>query len=193
MMNGTYYAPDGGEGGATESETPAPETPTQPIQGEEKPATFEDWLKSQDETTAGLINNHISGLKSALDSERGERKKLAGELKKAAGNLEAGSEARKQLEETSGRLESMERQASFYETAHSAGVADLRAAYLIAQDRELINQKGQVDLEGLKSAAPYLFAQPKSVPAGNAGAGVGQPPPRAVGMNDLIRQAAGRK
>lgn len=159
-------------------------------QAEQEALTFDSWFNGQDEQIKTLINDHISGLKSTVASERNERKKLASQLRELSGKLEGNEAAQAQLATINTQLESMNLQTSFYEVAHEAGVADLRAAYLIAQDRSLIDKKGNIDMDGLKAAAPYLFRKP--ITAGNAGNGTGKEPPRATGMNDFIRAAAGR-
>ena len=154
--------------------------------------TYDGWLDTQDEDVKQLVTSHISGLKSALDSERDQRKKLAKQVSDLSKLSEGNEQAQAQIAQISDQLNAMNRQTSFYEVAHGAGVADLRAAYLIAQDRNLINDKGDVDIDGLKAVAPYLFSRKTTIAPSNAGNGTLAKPTRPLGMNDAIRQAAGR-
>jgi hypothetical protein len=101
----------------------------------------------------------------------------------------AGSDAQKQLTDLADKLAGMERQTTFYDRAHAAGVKNLRLAYLAAQEGKLVDEKGEVDWEKFRKTYPELFA---GAPAGNAGNGTGGGQGKAS-MNDWIRQAAGRK
>ena len=161
--------------------------------GQQEDVTFEGWLEGQDEQVRGLIDGHVSGLKSALQSERDQRKDFEKQLKDAVSQVEAGSEARKKLDTLTGQLEAQAQQADFYEAAHAAGVANLRLAWMaVQQDESLVDRHGRADMARLKEHYPELFPSPKS-PAGNAGTGTQTPPQGARGMNDFIRQASGRR
>ena len=153
------------------------------------PATFEDWLKAQDEGVRRLADEHVKGLKAALDTERSQRKDFERQLREAAGKLEKDSQERRNLEELAGRLTGLERQAAFYDAAHGAGVTNLRLAWLAAENAELVDDKGHADFVKVKERFPELFRV--TVPPGNAGSGT-QKPPSGQTMNDLIRRAAGR-
>jgi len=162
-------------------------------QAGEKPATFDEWLQSQDETIRGLYEQHTAGLKSALQSERAGRAELAKQLREASKKAEGGSEMQKLLEENAGRLEEAEARAAFFEEAArpEIGCSNPRLAYLAAQDAQAIDKKGRVNWAALKEAAPELFGK-KPVAAGNAGAGTQQPALEKGGMNAFIRAATGR-
>jgi len=154
--------------------------------------TFESWLGSQDETVKGLIDAHIKGLKSALESERAQRSDLARQLRDVTAKAEKGSELEKALMEVSTQLEAAERRAAFYEEAGrpEIGCLNPKAAFALAQAEDLFDKRGRVDWEALKASAPELF-RPR-VPQGNAGLGTSGPPPAHKSMNDFIRRAAGR-
>jgi hypothetical protein len=62
-----YLDADGGAGGGT--------PPTDPP-ADSDPKDFDAWLKGQDEKIRAMFDQHVSGLKSALSSERDARKKL---------------------------------------------------------------------------------------------------------------------
>ena len=167
------------------------ETPPASQDGSATPS-FESWIGSQDEAVKGLIDGHVKGLKSALDSERAQRGDLARQLRDVTAKAEKGSELEKALTEVSAQLEVTERRASFYEEAGrpEIGCSNPRLAYLAAVEGDLIDKRGRIDWEALKTSAPELF-RPR-VPQGNAGVGTGTPPPAQRSMNDYIRRSAGR-
>jgi hypothetical protein len=150
---------------------------------------YETWFNQQPDDVKGLIEGHTTGLKSALDKERSERKEFEKQLRIAASEQEKGSEARKLLEGQADRMALLERQAAFFDAAHTAGATNLKLAWLAAVDAGLVDDKGQVDMDKVKAAFPQLFGA-KTV-AGNAGAGTGDDPPKG-GMNAYIRKSAGR-
>lgn len=154
--------------------------------------TFDDWFGGIDEATKALVDQHVKGLKSALDAERTDRKAAEKALRDAAGKLEAGSAARVDLEAQAERVAATERRASFYEVAHAAGVTDLKLAWLAAESSNLFTRRGEPDIEALRQAHPALFGAPTPPRTpGNAGAGAGQAPTPARSMNDFIRASAG--
>lgn len=184
MQDGVMPTADAGAAGEMPSAAQkdgAPEIPT-----------FESWFGSQDETVKGLIDGHIKGLKSALESERAQRSDLARQLRDVTAKAEKGSELEKALMEVSTQLEAAERRAAFYEEAGrpEIGCLNPKAAFALAQAEDLFDKRGRVDWEALKANAPELF-RPR-VPQGNAGLGTGDPPPAHKSMNDFIRRAAGR-
>ena len=152
--------------------------------------TFESWLGNQNETVRTLIDTHVSGLKSALDSEREQRKDLAKELKKAAKG--ASDEVQQQLTDLSSRLEMYELQVQFYEAAAAAGISNPRLAYLAAREGGFIDERGTIRMDGLRAEYPELFK--KMTPPANAGAGTDKGAPGTEkDMNAFIRRAAGRR
>ena len=160
--------------------------------GQQENVTFDSWLEGQDDQVRGLIDGHVGGLRSALQSERDQRKTFEKQLKDAVAKVDAGTEARKQLDTLTGQLESQAQQAEFYEAAHSAGVANLKLAWLaVQQDESLVDRHGRADMARLKEKYPELFPSPKT-PAGNAGTGTQKDPSGSGGMNEFIRKSAGR-
>jgi hypothetical protein len=160
--------------------------------GQDQQVTFEGWLGEQPEEVRGLIDGHIAGLKSALQDEREQRKALAKQLREATKKLEEGSEAREALEGLTANLEDASRRAEFYETVGNAGVTNLKLAWIVAREANLIDGQGNVNLSALKEQFPELF-KPSTPPKGNAGSGVGQEGTPTKGMNSFIRRAAGRE
>jgi hypothetical protein len=182
-----------------------PDLATEPGQEPAAPATFEDWAKDQPKEILGLVENHTANLKSALASERTERKKLADQLKEISGQLEEGSEAKKQLEAIGGQMDTANTRADFYEQAAIAGISgnSIKLAWAAAGADGLIEEfvngrTRKVEWVGLfermKTDYPNLFSTPvpARAPVGNAGNGAGQPVPTSANMNQIIRRGAGR-
>lgn len=155
------------------------------------PANFDEWLPSQPEPIRALVEGHTSGLKTALASEREQRKELARQLRDATAAAEKGSTLAKTLEEISGRAEAAEKRAVFFEMASQPGIGctNPRAAFLVAQAEGLFRKDGTPDWAALQVVAPELF---RKAGQANAGAGVGAPPPAKASMNDFIRRSTGR-
>lgn len=153
---------------------------------------FDGWFAEQPEPVQSLVAQHTAGLKSALESERSERKNTARQLRDALAQAEKGSALEKSLQEITGRAEQAERRAAFFEDAArpDVGCTNARAAFLVATAEELFTRTGEPDWGRIKAAAPELFG--RRMPTGNAGSGQAPPPTPALSMNDYIRRAAGR-
>jgi len=194
-----FYAPDdgggGGGGGNGGSGDSAPDS-DQGGGGDDggTPApTYETWYAALEEAPKTLLDAHVAGLKTALTSEREQRKGLAGQLRDATIKLEEGSEARKALEAMTAKLDVAEERLQFFEEGArpEIGCTDSALAYLAAKAGEFFDRKGSAKWNELKQAHPALFAKPP-MPKGNAGAGAGQTGAPARSMNDFIRAASGR-
>jgi hypothetical protein len=166
-------------GGQQSGETP-PETPT-----------FDTWYAALDTTYKGLLDTHVNGLKSALNTERTNRADLAKQIKDLAAKAEKGSELEKQLGDASARLEAAERRATFAEDAikPEIGCSNVKAAYALALAENLFDNRGRTDWQTLKTLAPELFRKP-GLGSADGGMGSGQMP--KMDMNATIRRAAGR-
>ena len=180
---------------ATEQEPQAGGTPPadeqqQEPQEDQQPLTFDGWIDEQPEDVQMLVEQHTSGLKSALSDERSERKKLQTQLKQLSAQAEEGSELRTQLDELNATLEAQTVKANFYESA-PADVDDMRLAYLAAKEGGHISKNGSVDWDSIRSDHPGLFKRAVT-PVSNAGSGTQQrtnhQPPT---MNDFLRVSAG--
>lgn len=158
--------------------------------GDQQPANFDKWLEGQEEGTRSLVSGHIAGLKSALESERSERKQLAKQLRDLSAKAEEGSELRGQLDTLTRDFEAVNRRAAFYEAA-PADLTNVRLAYLAAQDAGAIAQDGKVDWAKLREQAPELFRR-QPAPQGNAGSGAKQTGTHDRSMNTFIRTALGK-
>lgn len=192
MRDRMFYAPDaaGETGGGTGSGTGGSGEEGQG-DGQGQGLTWDSWINEQPEDVKTLLSGHTKGLKSALDGERDARKDLEKQLRDLAKKAEKGSELETQLNDLVTRSESEQLRADFYEAAHQAGVTNLKLAFLVAQQDELIDRRGRVNFETLKRSYPELFGSVR-VPAGNAGAGTGKEASGSQSMNDFIRRAAGR-
>lgn len=155
--------------------------------------TFDGWYGDQDDAVKSMVDGHISGLKSALDKERGNVKDLAKQLKDLGKAAEEGSDLKKQIDSISAKLEEYETQNAAYETFAEAGVTNFKLAWIAAQQSGAIDKRGNVNLETLRQEYPELFGKKQKTPAGNAGSGTGSGAPGGKSMNDFIRTAAGRK
>lgn len=158
----------------------------------ETAATWDTFLQSQSDEVRGLFDGHVSGLKSALASERDQHKDLARELREATEKLDKDSDARKELEALGGRLEVAEQRAAFYEDAAKPeiGCANAKLAWLAAQEIEAFDRRGNVNWDSLKKEFPELFQVGGK---GNAGSGTeGGGTLDGSNMNARIRHAAGR-
>jgi hypothetical protein len=133
------------------------------------PTKFEEWLKDQTDEIKSMFEEHVSGLKTALQSERDLRKDDLKKLKDMQKLAEDGSDAQKRLTEMVDRLEKTELQAKFYESALGAGVKNPKAAFLLAQADGLLS-KDKIDFDGLKTSYPEMFGS-EPQPKGNAGEG----------------------
>lgn len=175
---------------ATESAAQAQGEQQQPAV---EPVKFDDWYGKLEDPIKDLVDDHVSGLKSALTSEREERRKLSKQLQSLSKSAEEGSDFQKQLQDTLGKLEETERKAQFLEDAHSQNVSNLKMAWLAAREEGLIGRDGKVDFLRLREVVPEFFASKTVTPAGNAGSGAGQAGTVKPDMDQWIRAATGRR
>lgn len=189
--------PPANSGGGNQPPAQQPQSPAQQPPAQQTQATWETWLASQAEdvrtTVTPLYEAHTQGLRSALESERGQRRDLEKQLREATAKLENGSEARTKLEQVTAQFAEAQKRSDFFDEAvrPEIGCAQPRLAYLAAQEIDAYDKRGNVDWELLKKKFPELFRQPRpTAPPANAGSG-GTPPP-AFDMNAALRQAAGR-
>lgn len=152
--------------------------------------TFETWLEKQNDNVKGLYTTHTTGLKSALENERTANKTAQAQLRELARKAEKGSELEAALTRQADQFSQLERQASFQDRAHTAGVRNLKLAYLAANQAGLVNERGECDFSKLRTEYPELFVAPP--PPGNGGNGTATPTPQALTMDQIIRGAIGR-
>jgi hypothetical protein len=189
---------DGGTPNTTTTQGGTPSTTTAPAA--EPPATFDAWLQKQDEHSRKLLDEHVSGLKSALGSERTEKGKLAKQLTELAKKAEDGSALKSELEKLAADNETKTRRVEFLEQAATAGVSDLKLAWAAVQSSgdDFKDRKGNIDFKALQEAHPALFGKPEApkTPPVNGAAGTGRQKPNNTGPNSAInrdiRARAGR-
>lgn len=128
--------------------------------------TFDEYLATVDQPIVDLYKEHTSGLKSALEKERDERKELSEKVKALHSKAEKGSDLEQQLSETLKDLEAKEAQIAeaqkrmrFVEqaTTPEIGCVNPKAAWAIAATDDLFDRHGEPDWDELKKVAPQLF------------------------------------
>lgn len=181
-----YNGDTGGDGGGSE-------------QGEEfDPDAWYDALPDELKNNAEKFREfHTGKVKSALEAERAERKKIAKELKELASKPVDASQWEAKIAELNSKATEAETKARFVEEATANGVAPGRIlkAYAAARYDKLIDEAGAIDWDTLKSEHDYFFAAPaadKPAPKGGGGYGVDKKPAPKATMNQLIRRQAGR-
>jgi hypothetical protein len=175
-----------------------PEQPEQTAQADQtaqaEPQTYEELIATLPEHQRKLFDDHIAGLKSALDTERKQRKEQEKKLKDLASQAEEGSQLKEQLDkaaediaEANRRAELAQARAAFNEEAARQGVkrTSFSLAWLALQDAGLQGKDGTVDWDALKEHYPDLFEQPKTSAA--AGSGTRRPPESKKTMDDILR------
>jgi hypothetical protein len=184
LNKGFFMDTEGGAGGAGSSKDDANKS--------NQPANFDEWYGKLEDGQKKLIDGHVSGLKSAISSEREENKTLLSQVRDAQKKAEKGSEAEKQLEALGDQLESAKKRIAFAEeaTKPEIGCTNIKAAFLLAQADELFRKDGSPDWDAIKKAAPELFTGKKQS-KGNPGNGTDNPPDK-ITMNDFIRHGAKR-
>ncbi len=158
------------------------------------PATYDDWFKGQPKDVQEMLNGHEHGMKSALETERGDRKQLEKDLRDAASKAE-GAE-KEAYTKFADQLAEANTKADFFADAHAAGVDDVRLAWAAIREYDLTDRAGRPDLAALKEKCPGLFRETKPVKPPvrtHGGAGTGGKQTTAKSMDDVIRQSAGRQ
>jgi hypothetical protein len=159
--------------------------------------TFDEFLATLEPEVVELYNSHTEGLKSALDKERDDRRKLAESLKELQPKAEKGSELEATLSETLEKLEALEKQnelvqrkADFTELAikPEIGCTNVKAAYALAVAEDLFDRYGKPEFDKLKEVAPELFKGSGGVT--NAGSRASTTPDEND-INYQIRKSAG--
>jgi len=151
-----------------------------------QPLQFDAWLEQQGDDVKGLLNTHASGLKTALSAERDRNKELEKSLRDAASKAEKGSESEKRLSELANQVTESNRKSAFYEGAATAGVNNLKLAYMAATTDDLFKRDGSVDFEAMRRTYPELFGG-KSSQSNNGGSGTNSQPNAKPNMDDYIR------
>lgn len=158
------------------------------------PANWDAVLESLPAGVKALYENHVGGLKNAVQATRQERDALSGKLSEITKALgKDPSEAKKLLDEMTTEVEQANRRATFVQEAvrPEVGCTNPKLAFIVASTEKLFDSRGNADWESIKRAAPELFQKPQAGP-GRADGGAGNTQQHQVSMNDYIRRAAGR-
>ena len=182
---------------STLNPNPNPNNPTPtPQPASETPLTFDGWLAQQPDDIKSLITEHTSGLRTALQSERGTRGNLERQLTDLKKSLKDNEQAQAEVSRIQAELAEHNTRADFYEQVGGAGATNLKRVYTLAKADGLIDDKGRFKLDEVKSAYPEYFTPAKpATPAGHAGSGTQAPAPALSGnaaANAFIRTMAGR-
>ena len=188
-MNEQQQAQSGASGSDNQQQAQAaPPTGETPAAGD---LTFDGWYKTLDAPVQGVVDDHIDGLRTALNTERNERKGMEKRLRDIQKQAESGQDIQAQLQQVTEEMGTATAKVAFFEAAHAANVRNLRLAWLAAQDAQLVDKKtGAIDFNELRKVAPELFAA-KTIPTGNHGSGSQQDGVSKPGMNDFLRAATG--
>ena len=154
--------------------------------GSAKP-TYEEWLGKQSDEVKTLLEENVAGLKSALGSERDARGETEKKLRSAA--KEAEGAAKEKLEKMADDLKSADEKADFFVAAQTAGVSNLKYAYIVATQEGLFDRRGNVNFEKMKTDFPELFGEKPKVLKGHGGSGQTSPDAKED-MNAFIRRRA---
>jgi hypothetical protein len=188
-----FYDADDGKGGGAADPGNNTDPNAETDKGQDAKQTFEAWLEEQDDKVKELYESNVSGLKSALQSERDAKKELSSQLKELLPKAEKGSELEKQLTEMANKAEAAERRALFAEEAikPEIGCRNVKVAYALAIADDLFDKRGNPDWDEIKKIAPELFGS--GTANANPGAGTNKDQkPKGQGMNEWIRSQAGK-
>jgi len=153
--------------------------------------TFDQWHEGLDDGAKELLKGHVSGLKTSLATEREARGEAETAVRDLAKKAEKGSEAQAELTKLADNLAESNQKLEFYEQAHEAGITNIKLAFIVAREEDLINTRGVANFEKMKETYPQLFSKIRT-PDGDAGDGTEEKPKPKAGMNEALRAAAGK-
>lgn len=152
--------------------------------------TYENWMGQQTKEVQALVTGNVTGLKSALESERENRKGVESQLRTLAEQLEG--DHKEAIENMANQLDEVTLQNDFYEDAIAEGVNNPKLAFVVVKEYKLIDRKGRVNFDKMRVDFPELFGIKPKGSKGGAGAGLNQEPESAQTMDKLMRKAVGR-
>lgn len=192
LNRGFYFDTDKAAGGGGDKGDPKP-TGDKPkeVDKVKDTLTFEKWHDGQNDEVKGLIKGHVTGLKTSLATERDARTEAEKSVRDLADKAEKGSEAQAELTKLADNLAESNQKLEFYEQAHEAGITNIKLAFIVAREEDLINKRGAVNFEKMKETYPQLFSKTRT-PDGDAGDGTEEKPKPKAGMNEALRAAAGK-
>lgn len=175
---------DGGDKGAAGSTTPATFE------------NFEAFHKGQSDENRGLIDDHVAGLKSALERKKADISELKTSITKLT--ADADPELKGKFESLQTTLIGQEKRTKFYEQGIAGRFRNPVSAYATAQAMDVINDDGTLrDAAAFEKSCPELFRAVDKLPGDHnpgrgSGGGEGAPSGGAATMDDAIRRATGR-
>jgi hypothetical protein len=185
------------------TDAPAEEPAAAEAAPPEAPATYEAFVATLSEPQRKLVDDHITGLKGALQAERVTVKKLEAQAKVAQALAEEKTKLEADVASVRSEAQLAQHRADFYENAIDQGVRrkSVRLAYLAALDAGHLNEDGSIAWDGIRAQFADLFeapgrtgpTPPSRSSSAAAGAGARQDTPAAPTLNQIIRNAAGRR
>lgn len=157
-------------------------------------ATFEDYYKSLSDENKKIVDpakEHFERVHSSVKAAREERDGFSKQLKDLHKQLDGNADAQAKVTELSKSLDDANKKADFYAEAYGQECKNPKAAYAFAVANDLFTRSGAPDWKEIKLQAPELFGQ-KVVRKSSAGNGSRSEQPSTGGINDWIRQQAGR-
>lgn len=157
---------------------------------------FDAFYKALPEDHRKLVDDHVSGLKSAHERVKTERTELKGQI--AELQKTADPELKSKFEGLQSTLAAQEARTRFYESPAAVRFRNPVSAYATAHAGGYLNDDGSLkDSAKFEETFPELFRTPDKPPEHNPGTGRtapdgGQPPSTASTMDNAIRTAAGR-
>ena len=113
--------------------------------------------------------------------------KWASTVKEALGTNDLNA-VKTQLEKLQAEASTAKNRAAFAETAHTQGIADIKAAWAVAKEYALIDDKGRVDFEKMKTEHPSLFGN-NGKPTNPGGRTPDTGGKKNMNMTDILRNA----
>ena len=170
---------------------PDPKGKQDPGEGEkQKPELiYKEWMGQQTKEVQALVTGNVTGLKTALESERENRKGVESQLRTLAEQLEG--DHKEAIESLANQLDDLTLQNDFYEDAIAEGVTNPKLAFVVAKEYKLIDHKGRVNWDKMRADFSQLFGILSKGSKGGAGAGMNEEPQSADDFNKAIRRAAG--
>lgn len=178
-----------GNGGQGDPDPKGKQDPGQ-VETQAPELTYDNWMGQQTKEVQALVTGNVTGLKSALESERENRKGVESQLRTLAEQLEG--DHKEAIENMANQLDEVTLQNDFYEAAIAEGVNNPKLAFVVVKEYQLIDRKGRVNFDKMRVDFPELFGIVPKGSKGGAGAGLNQEPESAKTMDKLMRKAAGR-
>lgn len=159
---------------------------------------WEKWIAEQEADVRKAYEEHVSGLKTALKTERDASVTLQKQVKELTEKATVASDAQKQVEalqakmteletsattstqaltEAQGKLGALTKQFAFHREAAAKGVSNPDNAFLIAQGKGLIGEDGAIDWKEFQKAAPEQFGAMATSATNPARGGTGESDP----------------